>query len=178
MQHLILNSFSGFFKFNSIYAAQPFYTPAENKKIFERLKKADLFTFDPPAQMQPTIPITSHAALREVLSDQKNFRVPWDKVPSLATYMMASDGPESDKQRSEVSSLMYGDVPAESFQFFADASKILTKELLDKKSYALGRKGLRQVDIVAEYVQLDCFEQLSLTILPQYRKPCRSTLCR
>lgn len=150
MHHLILNAFPNFFKFNSVYAAQPFYTPTENKKIFTKLGKAELFSFDPPTQERPIIPIISHAALRTVLADKKNFRVPWGaKMSSLETYMLASDSDASAEQRGLVSKLIYGAAPAHSLQTFANFTENLTLKLLKDERNPLGRNGVYQVDIVA-----------------------------
>jgi len=153
MHHLILNAFPNYFQFNSIYAMQPFYTPQENKKIFEGLGTADQFSWDPPEASPPLYPITSHAALQAVLKDNKNFRVPWGaKMASLESYMLASDTPACAAQRQVVKDLMYGDPT--SLPNFATYSEQITKKLLRDRSYELGLKGVHQVDVVKEISNL------------------------
>lgn len=149
MHHLILNAFPRHFKFNSVYAMQPFYTPATNKAIFEKFKKSHLYSFDPPTLEPPVIPIVSHAALRTVLADKKNFRVPWGaRMASLESYMLASDTDENAKQRELVKECIYG--PEGSLAHFAEYTADITAKLLKEKAYPLGKNGMHQVDIVAD----------------------------
>lgn len=150
MQQLILNAFPNHFKFNSVYAAQPFYTPAQNKKTFKKLGKLDQFSFEEPVHSHPLIPIVSHPALKTVLKDKQNFHVPWGaKMPSLYTYMLANDSNVSATQRTVVSDMLYGNSPTHFTAQFAKSAEAITRGLLEKESYALGRNGARQVDIVA-----------------------------
>jgi len=148
MHTLILNAFPAHFKFNSVYAMQPFYTPAKNKEIFERLGWADQFTWEKPGP--PTsklIPVTTHAGLRSVLGDKKHFKVPWGaKMPSLQTYMLAADTDGCAAQRAQVKDLLYG--PANSLDNFVTYAQELTLRLLRRDSYALGYKGAQQIDLV------------------------------
>jgi hypothetical protein len=149
MSQLILNAFPNHFKFNSVYAMQPFYTPDASRKIFEKLGTADLYSFDAPASHSTIIPIGTHAALKAVLSDNKNFKVPWGaKMASLESYMLASDSEETAKQRELVGECIYGVDGA--LQKFAEYSKEITLKLLQQEAYELGRKGAHQVDVVKE----------------------------
>lgn len=149
MYHLILNAFPRWFDFNSVYAMQPFYTPAESRKIFTKFGKMDLYSFDPPSLKPPIIPIISHAALRTVLSDKKNFRVPWGaRMASLESYMLASDTEANAAQRQFVSNALYGVEGA--LQNFAEYTKEITLKLLRREAYELGRHSVYQVDIVKE----------------------------
>jgi hypothetical protein len=149
MYHLILNAFPNHFKYNSVYAMQPFYTPRESRKFFTKFRKMDLYSFDPPATQPAIIPIVSHAALREVLADKKNFRVPWGaKMASLESYMLASDSDASAEQRDVVGRLLYGVDGA--MQKFAAYTEEITLKLLRRESYELGRHSVYQVDIVKQ----------------------------
>lgn len=150
MHHLILNAFPKYFQFNSVYAMQPFYTPQANRKTFEKLGTANLYSFDPPTAAPPLVPITSHAACWAILADNKNFRVPWgSKMASLETYMLAGDTPECAAQRKLVKGLIYGNTAA--LHNFALYSEETTLRLLRNKSSQLGRKSY-QVDVVKKYV--------------------------
>lgn len=147
MHHLILNAFPNHFKYNSVYALQPFYTPSESRKFFTKFRKMDLYSFDPPAPQSPIIPIVSHGALREVLADKKNFRVPWGaKMASLESYMLASDSDASAEQREVVGKLLYGVDGA--MQKFVAYTEEITLKLLRRESYELGRNSEYQVDVV------------------------------
>lgn len=149
MQHLILNAFPRWFKFNSVYAMQPFYTPTENRKIFTKHGQMDLYSFDPPSLAPPIIPIVSHAALRTVLGDKKNFKVPWGaRMQSLESYMLASDTDANAKQREVVSRALY-DVPG-AMSKFAAYTEYITLQLLARGSDELGKNSVYQVDIVKE----------------------------
>lgn len=149
MYHLIINAFPKWFKFNSVYAMQPFYTPTESRKIFDKFGKSDLYSFDPPSFDSPPIPIVTHAALKRVLADQKNFKVPWGaRMASLEDYMLAADGDSNTAQRALVANALYGVDGAT--QQFRDYSEQITLKLLKKRSYELGKKSVYQVDIVKE----------------------------
>lgn len=149
MFHLIINAFPKWFKYNSVYAMQPFYTPTESLKIFTKFGKTDLYSFDPPSLEAPLIPIVTHAALKRVLGDQKNFKVPWGpKMQSLEDYMLAADGDSNTAQRALVANMLYGVDGAT--QKFRDYSEEITLKLLKQRSYELGRNSVHQVDIVKE----------------------------
>lgn len=149
MFHLILNAFPRWFKFNSVYAMQPFYTPTESHKIFTKFGKADLYSFDPPSFDPPPIPIVTHAALKSILSDQKNFKVPWGaRMASLEDYMLAADHDTNTAQRALVASALY-DVDGAT-QEFRDFTEQTTWMLLKRGSYGLGRHSVYQVDVVKE----------------------------
>lgn len=153
MHHLILTAFPKYFQFNSVYAMQPFYTPEENRKIFDKLGTSHLFSYDPPTASPPLIPISSHAGLQAILTDNKNFRVPWGaKMAALEGYMLASDTPANAAQRQIVKEALYGsgDRYTLALQNFEAYSKQVTLGLLDEKSFQLGLSGPYQVDIVAE----------------------------
>lgn len=149
MFHLIINAFPKWFKFNSVYAMQPFYTPAESLKIFTKFGKTDLYSFDPPSYEAPPIPIVTHAALKAVLGDQKNFKVPWGpRMSSLEEYMLAADGEANTAQRNLVATALYGVDGAT--QQFKEYSELITMKLLKRDSYVLGKGDVHQVDIVKE----------------------------
>lgn len=149
MHHLMLNAFPRWFKFNSVYVMQPFYTPTESRKIFTKSGTMDLYSFDPPTLESPLIPIVSHAALKTVLADQKNFKVPWGaRMTSLGTYMLAADQDANAAQRKLVSDMIYGVDGA--LQNFRDYTEQITLKLLRREAYELGRNSVYQVDIVKQ----------------------------
>lgn len=130
---------------------RPFYTPPSNREFFEKSKTAYLYSFSPPVPGPRTIPILSQAGLQAVLTDQKNFRVPWGpKMTALQTFMLASDTPHAAEQKVDVWNALYGS--SRGLNNFAEYARISMLTLLEQKSYELGRgaKKLQQVDIVKE----------------------------
>lgn len=152
MHQLILNAFPNHFQFNSVYAMQPFYTPEANRRMLTKQKKADDFNFDAPTRAPAPIVITSHATLKKVLEDKKNFKVPWGpKMSSLANYMLASDTDAGAAQRDLVGKMLYGAEGA--FKKFAAYTEDITAKLLKSESYQLGKGNVHQVDVVKRFVQ-------------------------
>ncbi|KAI5804623.1 heme peroxidase [Peziza echinospora] len=148
MHTLILNAFPNHFKFDSVYAMQPFYTPAESRKIFDKLGWADLYSWEPPTRSASAlIPVTTHAGLKAVLANKGHFKVPWGpKMQALSTYMLAADTDGCAAQRTHVQGLIY--CKPSSLPNFALYAEELTMRLIRRDSYALGYKGAQQIDIV------------------------------
>ncbi|KAF8438289.1 heme peroxidase [Terfezia claveryi] len=150
---LVLNGFGRYIAFNSVYAMLPFFTPTRSKEIVEKLEIAHLFSFTRPAGQSPQpVPILTHAGVTTVLGDQKNFRVPWaPHMTSLSTFMLASDKPESAKQKRDLGEAIYGQKDAlKDFEAFAMK---LTHGFLTKKSHPIGHgTGLRNVIDIAKDV--------------------------
>jgi len=176
MHTLILNAFPNHFKFNSAYAMQPFYTPSENRKNWDKLGWTSQFNFDRPGPAPgKLIPVLSHAGLKAVLEDNKNFKVIWgSKMPSLTTYMLASDTPACAAQRDLVKEMMYG--PTGALQNFATYTHGIARKLLQKCSHRLGRGGAYQVDVVnhifnyaaTTFAADMCYLPLNTTSSPSY----------
>lgn len=152
MYHLILNAFPKYFKYNSVYAMQPFYTPTESRKIFDKFGTSGQYSFDPPAYIAPPIPILTHAGLKRVLNDQKNFKVPWGEAMKYLgldhEYMLAGDSASNTEQRNLVGDAIY-DVTGSRKQF-KDFTEEITVKLLKREVYQLGKVPFNQVDIVRE----------------------------
>ena len=152
MYHLILNAFPSYFKYNSVYAMQPFYTPTESRKIFDKFGKSSLYSFDPPSKIAPPIPILTHAGLKRVLNDQKNFKVPWgesmEALNNEHDFMLAGDLSSNTEQRNLVGDAIY-DVTGSRKQF-KDYTEEITLKLLKREVYQLGKVPFNQVDIVRE----------------------------
>lgn len=158
MYHLILNAFPSYFKYNSVYAMQPFYTPTESRKIFDKFGKSSLYSFDPPAKIAPPIPILTHAGLKRVLNDQKNFKVPWgesmEALNNEHDFMLAGDLSSNTEQRNLVGDAIY-DVTGSRKQF-KDYTEEITLKLLKREVYQLGKVPFNQVDIVRDIGNLTC----------------------
>jgi len=159
MSMLILNAFPKWFKYNSVYVAQPFFTPAENKIMFTKNNEMHKYSFDPPTLHKDPIPIISHAGVKAVLKDSVNFQVPWGPAMSYlmeGTFMLAYDGEKSAKQHRDVAGALFS-LPDYQTKFKAHTENLVTK-LLTRESYTLGRDPeYYQVDFVREYVTPDSF---------------------
>lgn len=150
MYHLILNAFPEWFKFNSVYAMQPFYTCEASYKIFKNLGVYDLYSFDEPTLRSQVIQVTSHAAVRRILEDQANFKVPWAESGYLLNFMLSFDCPRHAVQQSLVRQAWYSDTG--SIQKFTDFAKIISLSVLKSAAVPLGRgkQSVYQVDIIKE----------------------------
>ncbi|KAL8388136.1 hypothetical protein RB595_009431 [Gaeumannomyces hyphopodioides] len=74
---LFFRAFPNHFLPNSVYAHFPFVVPSENKLILEGLGAANKYSWDPPKVRAPIQFIRSHEAVREVLSNPKDYKVTW-----------------------------------------------------------------------------------------------------
>lgn len=161
MYHLILNAFPSWVKYNSVFAMQPFYTPEKNAEIFKGLGILDQFDIGNPAFIPPPFPITAHQTTRQVLEDQKRFKVPWAESGYLKTFMLSGDGPENAKQRKLVGEKFRtvgcpngGDGSMQQYREYANEISLTALEAggipLGRAPVGVGRLQTYQIDIVKE----------------------------
>lgn len=150
MYQLILNAFPQWIKFNSVYAMQPFYTCEASDKMFKKLGVHDQYSFEKPALQNQAIPVTSYAAVRRILEDQANFKVPWGERGYLLDFMLSIDCPRHAKQRELVRQTWYSDTG--SIQHFTDFAKLISGSVLQSAAIPLGRgkQSVYQVDVIKE----------------------------
>ena len=155
MSMLILNAFPKWFKYNSVYVLQPFFTPKESEVIFTKQGTLAKYSLEPPKLEKDAIPLLSHAAVSATLRDSTNFRVPWgpamDYLMEGNRFCLAHDGPDSVKQHTDIMQALTA------LPNYATKFKIYLEEifcgLLKRESYKLGRgHQYYQVDVVREYV--------------------------
>lgn len=133
---------------------QPFYTPKQSREIFERLEREHgveikhLFSFDQPSLLRQPIPVTAHAAVKHILENQTNFKVPWAESGFLLTYMLSGDSPAHAEQRELVGKTLHSGGGA-AIQQFTDFAKLITLKLL-KGAVRLGRQPVYHIDIIKE----------------------------
>lgn len=128
---------------------QPFYTPKMSREIFEHFKIDHLFSFDQPLLMRQPIPVTAYAAVKHILENQTNFKVPWAESGYLLTYMLSGDTPANTKQRELVKATLHPDGEG-AIQQFTDFAKLITLSLLKKGAVRLGRGSVYHIDIIKE----------------------------
>ena len=152
---LFYRAFPQHFKYNSIYAHYPLVIPSENRAVFQRLGKADKYTWDRPARIPDMTVITSYAASKSILYDQLNYKVTWGEAIEFLMYReghrygtdFALSGDRSANKQSRniiIEALHPRDWHAEVKTFYED----MTLKLLHQKSCKLA--GANQVDIVRD----------------------------
>ncbi|KAI2466477.1 linoleate diol synthase precursor [Annulohypoxylon bovei var. microspora] len=140
MHKLILRAFPFHFEGNSIQAHFPFVVPSENKVIHDALKTSELYSWEKPARKLDPVVIKSHKAVNQVLSNKKDFYVPWGESISYIVsppgktfgkdFCLSGDGLANDQSRSHVDKCLYQpkEWEAEIRHFFDQTTKSLLKK--------------------------------------------------
>ncbi|OTB12803.1 hypothetical protein K445DRAFT_369110 [Daldinia sp. EC12] len=89
MHKLIFRAFPFHFVRNSIYAHFPFVVPKENKVIHEDLGTSELYSWEKPTRQVDPVIIKSYKAVTQVLTNNKDFHVPWGEAIS---YLVSPPG--------------------------------------------------------------------------------------
>jgi hypothetical protein len=154
---LIQRAFPGWFPYNSLHVMQPMFTRKMNEQIATEIGTIKLYTKKDPARpVQPTI-VTSHAAVRKILTDQNAFVVPW--LPALndlfpgekdySAFMLAGDSQMNTMQRNLVGDILYG--PSEFKNLLSSFVEESAIQYLSAEQFNLGG-ATEQIDILREYV--------------------------
>lgn len=136
--NLLMRALPNWYRGNSIYAMFPFTVPAENERIMEKLGKKDLFDYERPSYVAVPTSIKTWAGVTSVLSNQKDFRVPWGPHTFYLTghdYMLSGDKPANAEQKVEIHRALYCPVnwQREIRKFY----EALTTQLVEIKSEKL-----------------------------------------
>lgn len=138
MYNLIMRALPNWYRGNSVYALFPLTVPKENEKILDKLGKKDLYDFQRPQLVPIPTSIKSWAGVTSVLSNQKDFRVPWGPHTFYMTghdYMLSGDKPANAEQRAQIHHAMYCPVNWQNeIRKFYEA---LTTQLVEIKSEKL-----------------------------------------
>ncbi|ORY13037.1 heme peroxidase [Clohesyomyces aquaticus] len=127
-----------------IYAYYPFTVPSENRLIQRALEHKQDFTYDSPQRVARSIIGTSWKGVHAVLSDSKDFRVPW---------VHAGGDEESDaKQRRLVGQSIYG--PEHSIYDFRYFFENCTTNLIRGRSRKL--RDICEIEVVRDVASLSC----------------------
>ncbi|KAI1378948.1 linoleate diol synthase precursor [Hypoxylon crocopeplum] len=168
MHKLIFRAFPFHFANNSIHAHFPFVVPAENKIIHDELGTSGQYSWEKPARIMDPVVIKSHKAVSQVLSNNRDFYVPWGEAISYLVsppgktfakdFCLAGDGLANHQSRSHVDRCLYQpkEWEAEIKRFF----HLTTKHLLKKAGQALpttpfthpGAPKEFEVDIVRDVI--------------------------
>lgn len=151
MYLLLMRSFPGWYKFNSIYAMFPFSHPDKTREVQTKLKQIDQFTFDKPAPpAKPMDFISSYKACVEVLDDRQNFGMPWGPGVKGLTgqeYMLTGDAKVNTDMHKKFHSAVMNVKGAEKaiWDFYVES----TNTFLKRSSFKVGT--YYEVDAVATY---------------------------
>ena len=113
---LFLKAFPSWFEPDSVYVHYPMTIPSENKKILTNLGRVSHFNFDRPALMPPRVNVTSYAAVRHILENNKTYAMGWNDgmVRILGRqaglgFMMSGDSDMNRRQRKIMAEGIYKD---------------------------------------------------------------------
>ncbi|KAJ5949253.1 Psi-producing oxygenase A [Penicillium verhagenii] len=156
---LALRAFPNNFRGDSVYAHFPMVIPGENKKIFESLGKASLYSFDIPGSTPIPKMINSHAACKAILGDKEGFKMTWGKKlefllerdgqPYGRNFMISGDCPANVASRKMIGGALYRDKWESEVRKFYEQ---ITIQLLQQNSYKVGT--VNQVDICRDVSNL------------------------
>jgi len=151
MYLLLMRSFPGWYKFNSIYAMFPFSHPDKTKEVQTKLKQIDQFSFDRPSPpAKPLVVISSYDACIKVLDDRTNFHMPWGAAIKALTgqeYMLSGDSTENTNMHKTLHAATVDVKGSEKamWDFYVES----TNTFLKRTSFKIG--NYYEVDAVAEY---------------------------
>lgn len=159
---LFFRAFPNHFLPNSVYAHFPFVVPSENKLILESLGAADKYSWDPPKARAPLQFIRSHRAVREVLSNQKDYKVTWGPAIKMlggipaTSFALAGDGAANAASRHHViAALTAPGQWREEVRRFYEAT---TRNLLRRHGAPVHRVGAgprtHEVDVIRDVIGL------------------------
>ncbi|MCJ1387116.1 hypothetical protein MMC17_010245 [Xylographa soralifera] len=152
---LIQRGLPGWFPYNSLHIMQPMFTKKANEIIAKEIGAIKQYTQADPRPPRPVVVLTTQAAVKEVLKDQKRFVVPW--LPAIndlflgekdfSWFMLGADKPENTAQKRLVQDVFHS-VPglgAAVSKFVGDVgSKLLMKDSFEMK------QGLYQIDLIRD----------------------------
>lgn len=155
MYRLIQRGVPEWFPYNSLHIMQPMFTKKMNQQIATEIGTIKQYTTADPKPPRRKVVLTTQAAAREVLEDNKRFVVPWlaainDMFPGekdCSWYMLAGDKPENaaDKKLLQKAFASTPDFP----QIMADFIATQGKALLEQELFKM-KDGLYQVDLLRD----------------------------
>ncbi|RFU32277.1 hypothetical protein B7463_g4075, partial [Scytalidium lignicola] len=152
---LIQRGVPGWFPFNSIAVMQPMYTKKANEKIAKELGTLEQYTLDDPKPPAKAVVIITNAAIKQTLSNPKQFAAPW--LPGINSlfpgkkdfgwFMLAGDEPRNRTNRANFTKAM-GKIPSLHNAVHEFIERVGT-ELIKKETFTL-KKGLDQIDLIRD----------------------------
>lgn len=108
--NLLMRALPNWYRGNSVYAMYPLTIPPENKKIHEKLGIVDQYDYQRPSFIPVPTSVKSWSGITSVLSNQKDFRVPWGAHTFYLTghdYMLSGDKPSNAEQREHIKHALF-----------------------------------------------------------------------
>ncbi|KAF5572016.1 Psi-producing oxygenase C [Fusarium pseudoanthophilum] len=152
---LIQRGVPNWFPFNSIAVMQPMYTKKANEQIAKEIGTFDQYTLDDPKTPPKVAVLTSGPAIKQILSNTKQYVVPWLKPlntlfpgkKDFGWFMLAGDQPQNYTHRANFAKAM-SKIPNMHNAVHAFIEREGTK-LINKETFTL-KKGLDQIDIIRD----------------------------
>jgi linoleate 10R-lipoxygenase len=152
---LIQRGIPGWFPFNSVAVMQPMYTKKKNEEIAKEIGTIKQYTLDDPQPPHNTVVLSTAAAIREVLSNPKQFVVIWNAglsqlFPGEKTfdwYMLAGDAEQNLAHRASFGKAMskIKNISGAVNDFI----QTIGKQIIEKETFEL-KKGLNQIDLMRD----------------------------
>ncbi|KAK6604717.1 Linoleate 10R-lipoxygenase [Botrytis cinerea] len=150
---LFIRAFPNHFSYNSIYAHYPLTIPSENKKIMEKLGRADDYSWDKPVKVPERKNIVTFDGVKSVLTNAEVFGVDnWRRGLAYlmgkpgANFMLAGDGDFFAERRNQMKECLYQDKWHESVKNYYES---IVPRLLKRWSYNIGGTT-NQVDVIRD----------------------------
>lgn len=147
---LIQRSMPGYFKYDSVYCMQPMYTPRMTAEIARKFGTINDFSLDPPKPPPMPCIINSHAGIKSIMSDNRNFKVLHEGM--LPTSLMFSDfclsgDMAANLQNHQIITAGMNECPMgmKLFQYWFEQ---MTRTIIAREAFRLG--SMYQVDVVKE----------------------------
>ncbi|KAI1427522.1 heme peroxidase [Xylaria sp. FL1777] len=152
---LIQRGVPGWFPYNSVAVMQPMYTRKANAAIAKELGTLAQFTLDDPKPPPTPVVVTTSAAIKQVLSNPKQFVLPWvaplnalfPGKKDYSWFMLSGDAPSNYQERINMQKALKK-VPNLHNAIHAFVERVGT-ELIRQETFTL-KEGLNQIDIIRD----------------------------
>ncbi|KAI0508307.1 heme peroxidase [Xylaria bambusicola] len=152
---LIQRGLPGWFPYNSVAVMQPMYTKKANAAIAKEIGTLAQFTLDDPKPPPTPVIVTTSAAIKEVLSNPKQYVLPWvaplnalfPGKKNFDWFMLAGDTQSNFQERSNMLKA-FKKVP-NLHNVIHEFVERVGAELIRKETFTL-KEGLNQIDIIRD----------------------------
>ncbi|KAI0205662.1 heme peroxidase [Astrocystis sublimbata] len=152
---LIQRGLPGWFPYNSVAVMQPMYTKKANAAIAKELGTLDQFTLDDPKPPAKPVVVFSNAAIKQVLSNPKQYVTPWVQPlnacfpgkKDFSWFMLSGDGDVNLKERANWQKVLKK-VP-NLHNAIHNLMETVGAELIENATFTL-KEGLNQIDFIRD----------------------------
>jgi cytochrome P450 len=146
---LLQRAYPGWYRSNSVYALFPLTIPSENRTILAAKGVEGDYDYEKPSFIPQPTPILSWNGVKDVLSNQASFKVPWGKhVGELIKHdwMLSGDKPWNAEQKKICMHALYD--PVKGLGQIRNLYDTVTVDLIKSKSIKL--RDRYQIDLVKD----------------------------